>query len=244
MATVGDMSEVRTVAWRGDLFGQRIREQWTEQLGRRLDILVAGCAQHEPMALERIETRVSGVDEELPAVRAALAGRGDYATWSLGDMRSVHLPPRSFDVIQINFLLERIHHAELVFDRLLQALRPGGLVLLRMRDRESAYGLCVRMTPGWARRLVWRRLVPAGTPGPLPKVYEPITSHEGLHTFCLTRGLMVADDLRATTGPAMGRIGSAMVAMVAKLTRGRYPATHDEVTMVIRKPQNHFARLI
>jgi hypothetical protein len=42
----------------------------------------------------------------------------------------------------------------------------------------------------------------------------------------------------------MGRVGSAAVGLAAKLSRGRYPATHDEITMVIRKPQYHFARLI
>ncbi|MFI9560748.1 class I SAM-dependent methyltransferase [Nonomuraea endophytica] len=238
------MSEVRAVALRGDLFGQRIREQWTEQLGRRLDILIAGCARDEPLLLERMETRVTGVDEELPAVRAVVEARQDLASWALGDMRSVPMPPRSFDVIQLTFLLERIQHAELVLDRMLQALRPGGLVLLRMRDRRSAYGWCDRAVPSWLRSLLWKRLVAEGTPGPLPAVYEPITSRDGMHAFCLTRGLMITDDQTATTGPAMGRIGSAAVALVDKLTRGRLPSAHDEVTMVIRKPQNHFARLI
>ncbi|MFD9950053.1 class I SAM-dependent methyltransferase [Nonomuraea sp. NPDC059023] len=238
------MSEVRAVALRGDLFGQRIREQWTEQLGRRLDILIAGCARDEPLLLERMETRVTGVDEELPAVRAVVEGRQDLVSWALGDMRSVPMPPRSFDVIQLTFLLERIQHAELVLDRMLQALRPGGLVLLRMRDRRSAYGWCDRAVPSWLRSLLWKRLVAEGTPGPLPAVYEPITSRDGMHAFCLTRGLMITDDQTTTTGPAMGRIGSAAVALVDKLTRGRLPSSHDEVTMVIRKPQNHFARLI
>ncbi|MFI6500434.1 class I SAM-dependent methyltransferase [Nonomuraea typhae] len=238
------MSEVRIVAPRGDLFGQRIREQWTEQLGRRLDILLAGCAHDEQLVLERIETRVTGVDVELPAIRTIMESRHDLAAWALGDMRSVPMPPRSFDVIRLTFLLERIEHAELVLDRMLQALRPGGLILLRMRDRSSAYGWCDRVTPRWLRRLVWRRVVAEGTPGPLPAVYEPVTSRDGMHAFCLTRGLMITDDETATTGPAMGRIGSAAVALVDKLTRGRLPSAHDEVTMVIRKPQNHFARLI
>ncbi|WP_336207963.1 class I SAM-dependent methyltransferase [Nonomuraea sp. LPB2021202275-12-8] len=238
------MSEVRSIAPRGDLFGQRIREQWAGQLGRRLDVLVAGCAHDEPLVLERIDTRVSGVDEDLPAIRRVVEERADLVTWALGDLRSAPLPPRSFDVIQLSFLLERIEHAELVFDRLLQALRPGGLVLLRMRDRDSAYGILDRIVPSWARRLVWRRLVAAETPGPLPTVYEPLTSGDGMHAFCLTRGLMITDEETATSGPAMGRVGAAAVGLAAKLSRGRYPATHDEITMVIRKPQYHFARLI
>ncbi|MBT2230792.1 bifunctional 2-polyprenyl-6-hydroxyphenol methylase/3-demethylubiquinol 3-O-methyltransferase UbiG [Nonomuraea sp. NEAU-A123] len=238
------MSEVRSVAPRGDLFGQRIREQWAGQLGRRLDVLVAGCAHDEPLVLDRIDTRITGVDEDLPPIRMAVAERADLVRWSLGDLRCVPLPPRSVDVIQLSFLLERIQHAELVFDRLLQALRPGGLILLRMRDRKSAYGLLDRTTPSWLRLLLWRHLVATGTPGPLPAVYGPVTSRDGIHAFCLTRGLMITDDHEATSGPAMGRIGRTAVAMTAKLTRGRFPSSHDEIAMVIRKPQNHFARLI
>ncbi|MER6946396.1 class I SAM-dependent methyltransferase [Nonomuraea sp. NPDC000554] len=238
------MSDVRSVAPRGDLFGQRIREQWAGQLHRRLDVLVAGCAHGEPLALDRIDTRCTGVDEDLPAIRYAIEERADLATWSLGDLRSVALPPRAYDVIQLSFLLERIHHAELVLDRLLRALRPGGLVLLRMRDRRSAYGLLDRAVPAWAKRLAWRRPAAGRTAEPLPAVYEPVTSRDGMYAFCLTRGLLITDDETTTSGPSMGRIGAATLSLVSRLTRGRFTAAHDEITMVIRKPQNHFARLI
>ncbi|MFG1703847.1 class I SAM-dependent methyltransferase [Nonomuraea sp. M3C6] len=239
------MSEVRSVAQRGDLFGQRVREHCAAQLGRRLDVLVAGCAHDEPLALEHIETRSTGADEDHPAIRGVLEERADLVAWSLGDLRSVPLPPRAYDVIQLSFLLERIRHAELVLDRLLRSLRPGGLVLLRMRDRRSAYGLLDRVTPAWLRRLLWRPLIGPGTPGPLPTVYEPLTSSDGMHAFCLSRGLLITDDVRNTSGPACaGRIGGAAVRAMARLTNGRYPASHDEITMVIRKPQHHFARLI
>ncbi|MFI6325425.1 class I SAM-dependent methyltransferase [Nonomuraea sp. NPDC050556] len=238
------MSELRSVALRGDLFSQRIREQWTEQLGRRLDLLMVGCVHEEELDLERIETRITGVDEDLPAIRARVEQRTDLTSWTLGDLRSVPVRPRSYDVIMISYLLERILHTELVLDRLLHGLRPGGLMLIRMRDRNSAYGLCDRITPGWMRKALWSRLVPAGTTGPLPAIYERVTSRDGMHAFCLVRGLMITDDETSTSGPAMGRVGGAVVALADKLSRGRNTSSHDEVTMVIRKPQNHFARLI
>jgi SAM-dependent methyltransferase len=239
------MSDVRSVARRGDLFDRRIREHWCGQYGRRLDVLVAGCAHDEPLELERIETRATGVDEDHPAIRAALEERADLVAWSLGDLRSVALPSRAYDVIQVSFLLERVRHAELVFDRLLQSLRPGGLVLLRMRDRRSAYGLLDRITPARLRRLLWRSFVTPGTPGPLPAVYEPLASGDGMHAFCLSRGLLITDDERNLSGPARGnRLTGLTVALMAKLTGGRFPAGHDEITMVIKKPQHHFARVL
>ncbi|MEV0148577.1 MULTISPECIES: class I SAM-dependent methyltransferase [unclassified Nonomuraea] len=238
------MPDLRPVSPRRDVFDQRLRELWAEQLGRRLDVLVAGCLRDEATAPGWIEARITGVDEDLPVTRSATGRRADLSTCVLGDLRSAPIRPRSFDVVRVSFLLERIHHAELVLDRLLQALRPGGLILLRMRDRRSAYGLCDRLTPGWLRRPLWRRLVTDGTPGPLPAVYEPLTSRDGIHAFCLSRGLMITDDETATSAPAMNAAGRAAVALADRLTRGRYPSAHDEITMVIRKPQNHFARLI
>lgn len=146
------------------------------------------------------------------------------------------------------FLLERIEHAELVLDRLLTGLRPGGLLLVRMRDRASAYGACDRLTPSRLRRLMWPRFAPAGTVGPLPVVYEQIASREGMHSFCLVRGLMVTEDISAASGPALrgplGKLARAACSVVEALSRGSRPASHDEITLVIRKPQSHFARLI
>ncbi|WP_344844485.1 methyltransferase domain-containing protein [Nonomuraea dietziae] len=202
------MADVRSVAHRGDLFEQRIREQGSEELGRRIDLLVAGCAHDPPPYLERFGAKVTGVDEDLPAVRALMPGRTDLHAWTLGDLRSVPIPPRSFDVVQVTFVIERIQHAELVLDRMLNGLRPGGLLLLRMRDRSTAYGLCDRLTPSWLRRLLWRRLVRAEVreqiAGPLPAVYEPVASREGMHAFCLMRGLMITDDVTTVSGPARG----------------------------------------
>ncbi|MFC7647673.1 class I SAM-dependent methyltransferase [Streptosporangium lutulentum] len=200
------------------------------------------------MESARTESRVIGIDEDLPALRARMSTREDLDSWILGDLRSVPLSPRSFDVVCVSFLLERIEHPELVLDRLLTGLRPGGLLLIRMRDRMSAYGTCDRLMPSLLRQALWRRFVPPNTVGPLPAVYDHVASREGMHSFCLMRGLMVTDDVFATSGPALsgplGKLVRAACSVVEILSGGRRPASHDEVTMVIRKPQNHFARLI
>ncbi|WP_214415895.1 class I SAM-dependent methyltransferase [Sphaerisporangium fuscum] len=243
------MSDVRWwPATQGDVFGQRIRELWTEQLGRRLDILVAGCGGGHVLETDRIETRVTGIDEDLPELRAAMERRTDLDARFLGDLRDAPLLPRTFDVVHAPFLLERVHHAELVLDRLVNALRPGGLLLVRMRDRASAYGFCDRFLPSWPRRLLWPRFAPPGAVGPLPAVYEQVASREGIHSYCLMRGLMIAEDYSATSGPALrgphARLARFTCHLVAKLSGDRLSTAGDEITLVIRKPQNHFARLI
>jgi hypothetical protein len=230
------------------VFTHRIREQWSEQLGRRLDVLLAGCGREIVVDVDRVDSRVVGVDEDRPPLRARTAARADLAAWHLGDLRAVPLPPRAYDVVHVPFLLERIEHAELVLDRLVSALRPGGLLLVRIRDRASAYGFCVRLTPSWVRRALWKGFVRAGTVGPLPAVYEEVSSREGLHAYCLMRGLMVAEEYPATSGDARvgprARLAGVVCRLLDRVSGGRLPSDHDEVAFVIRKPQNHFARLI
>ncbi|RCG31284.1 class I SAM-dependent methyltransferase [Sphaerisporangium album] len=243
------MSEVRWwPATQGDVFSLRIRELRNEQLGRRLDILIAGCGRGGGIDLERVETRITGIDEDLPVLRASTERRSDLDARFLGDLRATPLLPRTFDVVHAAFLLERVRHTELVLDRMVNALRPGGLLLIRMRDRASAYGFCDRALPGWIRRLLWRRFAPAGAVGPLPAIYEQVASREGIHSYCLMRGLMIAEDYSGTSGPALrgphARLARVACKMVARLSGDRLPATRDEITLVIRKPQNHFARLI
>ena len=66
------------------------------------------------------------------------------------------IPQRAYDVVYCALLLERVHHVELVLDRLVSALKPGGLLLLRTGDRYSAAALLDRLLPGPVRG----RLVP------------------------------------------------------------------------------------
>lgn len=249
MTTLSHMSEVRWwPATQGDVFSLRMRELWTEQLGRRLDILIAGCGRGDTVDVDRVETRVTGIDEDLPVLRASTGRRDDLDARFLGDLRAAPLLPRTFDVVHVAFLLERVHHAELVLDRMVNALRPGGLLLIRMRDRSSAYGFCDRFMPGWLRRLLWSRFAPKGMVGPLPAIYEQVASREGIHSYCLMRGLMIAEDYSGSSGPALrgphAKLVRVVCQVVGRLAGDRLPSTRDEVTLVIRKPQNHFARLI
>ncbi|MDF5754797.1 class I SAM-dependent methyltransferase [Spongiactinospora sp. TRM90649] len=243
------MYEVTSGVERDDLFNRIIRDQWTEHLGRRIDVLAAGCGRGgDPLTAPRMETRVTGIDEDLPALRRVVESRPDLDAFALGDLRLVPVPPRAFDVVHIDLVLERIRHAELVLDRLIAGLRPGGLLLLRMRDRESAYGFWDRVVPTPLRRLTWRRFTPSGTVGPLPAVYETITSRDGVRSFCLSRGLRISEEHTACAGPALrgtfGGLARLACRLVHSLSGGRRTAAHDEITFVIRKPQNQFARLI
>ena len=93
----------------------------------------------------------------------------------------------SYDVVYCAQLLERVQHVELVLDRLVSALKPGGLLLIRTADRYSAAALLDRLLPGPARKAVWSRLRP-GIPGPFPAVYEKAVCDQGIASYTADAG--------------------------------------------------------
>jgi SAM-dependent methyltransferase len=253
-----------------EMFAQPIRDYLHQVLGRPIAVLRAGCQTPiEELGLEKLrasgyEIGITTVDQDSPAARAAasgaaaLAASGDPAGTAapasaagagaiLGDLRMISLPPRSFDIVHCALLLERIPHAALVLDRFVAALRPGGLLLLRVRDRDCAAAALDRITPGPMRRTLWGRLH-AGEPGPLPALYDPVTSARGLQAYALSHGLVLVRRETARTVPEppgglTGAIGVAR-ALIAWLSRGRLTDAHDELLYVIRKPEDRFARLV
>ncbi len=119
-------------------------------------------------------------------------------------------------------LLDRIPHVELVLDRFTTALRPGGLLLLRIRDRDCAAGLLDRLLPRWARRRLWAMLEPE-RPGPFPAVYEQAASDRGVQAYIRKRGLVIVRRETARTWPdgpdRVSRAVSAARGLISWLTR-------------------------
>ena len=132
------------------------------------------------------------VDDDQPVTRAAITSQPALARCTLGDLRTVALPQRSFDIVACTLLLDRIEHAELVLDRLTGALKPGGLLLLQVRDRDCAAAFLDRMLPDRLRGAIWRQHRP-GRPGPHPAVYERLGTVRGIQSYALLRGLVIAE---------------------------------------------------
>jgi SAM-dependent methyltransferase len=249
-------SRARRTQGERELFAQPVQDYLYQALGRPLNVLRAGTRTPiGELGLGRLRDNgyqiiVTTVDQDTPLTRAVLA---DPATRPLpgpvllGDLRSVSLPPRSFDVVYCAFLLEHIHHAALVLDRFVAALRPGGLLLLRVRDRDCAAAALDRKAPEPLRRALWARLHP-GEPGPFPAVYEPLASAHGLQAYAAAHGLVIARRQAGRSVPvAPTRLSAAVQIarrLVAGLTRDRCTDAHDELLYVIRKPEDRFARLV
>jgi len=219
-------------------------------------LLEAGCGRPaETLGVDRLRTagfeiRVTGVDHDDPLTRAVSGARSDLDSVTLGDLRTVALTPRSFDIVHCAGLLERVSHAELVLDRFVAALKPGGILLLRLADRDSATGVTDRVAatvPGRMRELAWRQLRP-GEPGPYPAVYEPIVSGPGIQGYALMRGLTIAHRqalVRTVARPGIAaRTFLAARRFAAGVSHGRYTDQHDELLFVLRRPEDRFARVL
>jgi hypothetical protein len=103
------------------------------------------------------------------------------------------------------------------------------------------------MLPGPARSALWSRFRP-GVPGPFRPVYEKSVCAEGIASYALLRGLVIASRGTELTRPdhPAGLSSSVRIicAAIAWLTRGRFTDSHDELLYVIRKPMDRFARVI
>lgn len=251
--TTADRRSPRTRRTANGFFAQPLRDYVLQCLGRPVSLLQAGClAPLRELGLGELaeggfDISVTAVDTDDPlAMRVFEDTRTAYDDVIVGDLRTVPIEQRAYDVVYCARLLERVQHVELVLDRLVSALRPGGLLLLRTRDRYSAVALLDRVLPGPARRAFWLRLRP-GVPGPFPAVYEKPVCDSGIASYTLMRGLVImarSTELTLASGPV--RLSSSVritCAAISRLSRGRFGNGHDELLYVIRRPQDRFARV-
>ncbi len=210
-----------------------------------LRVLEVGCGRKWGVDVGGIDVRITGIDldEDALAHRRNVVGDLDEAIH--GDVRSVPLIKGVYDVAYSSFVLEHVADAESVLDGMVDALRRGGLLILRIPDKYTVFGFLSRMLPFWVH-VLWKRWVEgnknAGQPGhdPYPVVYDDVVSRKGLHDYVRRHELQLLDE--AGTNPhiaSMGRLapaGMAVQKLLAMLSFGRLAGTHNNLTVVIRKP--------
>lgn len=235
-------------------FAEPVREYVIQCLGRPVSVLQAGClAPAQELGIGELaeggfKISITAVDTDQPLSKRVLHDRRSaYSDVITGDLRTVPISQRAFDVVYCALLLERVHHVELVLDRLTSALKPGGLLLVRTGDRYTAAAVLDRMLPRAIRKAVWSRFRP-GEPGPFAPVYEKAVSDEGITSYALMRGLVIAARASelARIGPPSGLSSAVRMACAAIswLSGGRFPDSHDELLYVIRKPMDRSARVL
>ena len=235
-------------------FAEPLHDYTVRCLSGPVNLLQAGClAPLRELGIDELaeggfKISVTAVDADHPLAKRVIEdGRTGYDDVIVGDLRTVPVAQRGYDIVYCAGLLERVQHVELVLDRLVSALKPGGLLLIRTRDRYTAAALLDRLLPGPVRKALWSRLRP-GTPGPFPAVYEKPVCDAGIASYTLMRGLVIAARGTELTLPSEPvRLSSSMrvtYAVISRLTRGRFGDSHDELLYVIRRPQDQFARVV
>ncbi|WP_018653341.1 class I SAM-dependent methyltransferase [Actinomadura flavalba] len=230
------MTDLRTSP-AGEMFSERARRYAAERPLYPIHVLEAGCGWGPGLDLGDLDHRVTGVELDVPGLREHARSRDDLGARHLGDLRTVPMPPRAYDIVHAPYLVERVPHAELVLDRFVAALKPGGLLLLRLRDRDSAYGVLDRTLP-------LRSPVDAAAPPPASH-YDRVASRRGMQWYCVMRGLVIAEEhLSHDAQSAVSPVTRALCRTLAAASRNRFSAAHSDVALIIRKPENRFARVI
>jgi SAM-dependent methyltransferase len=224
------------------IFEHRIRELAAER--GKLEILDAGCGRRWRLSLEGVDYRLTGIDVDEEALRARREQVGDLNEWIVSDLHTAELGEQSYDVIYCSYVLEHVAGARRVLDRFSEALRPGGLLILRIPDRDSVYGFLTRITPFWVH-VKYRRWMTghktAGKPGhePYPTVYDHVVSRAGIASYGHGSGFETLDEYgsdfylrdigrwRLLIGP--------LVKVVGTLSFGRLTARHNNLSIVLRK---------
>jgi SAM-dependent methyltransferase len=174
-----------------------------------LNILEAGCGISWALDLDGVEYALTGVDLDKNALDIRKDRERDLDIAILGDLRNVCLQQSKFDVIYNSYVLEHIDGAEDVLENFIRWLNPGGILILRIPNRDSARGFLTRITPFWFHILYVKYIQgdeTAGRPGhaPFPTFFDKIVSRNGIHEFCKNKNLVIEEEY----GGGIGRKNS------------------------------------
>lgn len=164
------------------------------QIGHPLSILEAGCGQRWSLNLTGMDYKLTGVDLDADALELRKTKTRDLDVAICGDLCSLELPQASFDVVYSAFVLEHVPRADVALRNFVKWLKPGGLLILILPDRDTALGFLSRMLPHKLHVFYSRYglgVKSAGLPGhpPYPTSYHPVIGSKRLNQFLDEQGM-------------------------------------------------------
>jgi SAM-dependent methyltransferase len=220
-----------------------IRE-YARQLGRPLSILEAGCGQRWAIDLRGTEYTLTGVDLDPVALDLRKTERRDLDVAIVGDICSVELPTESFDVVFSSFVLEHVERADVALENFVRWLKPGGLLILHLPEREAVRGFLARILPHGVHVFFYRHVLgvkTAGQPGyaPYPTYYHPVIGRDRLCRFLGDMGVRClgsyGDAFRRDGVGVMRPMVRLVVMVTAMLSFGRLTADYSDVLYISEK---------
>jgi SAM-dependent methyltransferase len=225
----------------------RIMEKYIRGQARpdaTLQILEAGCGRNWPIDLQGIRFRLTGVDLSEKLLKMRKSNLNDLHDSIVGDLRFVNLEPNRYDVIYNSYVLEHIPDADHVLDNFNRWLKPGGILILRIPDRNSVWGFVTRFTPDWFHKFHHRYIRGIRNPedvdvGPFPTVHDRVVSREGIHEFCRKNQFTMKEEHGHTFYlNGLGAVGTLMYMFVRGmnlLSLGALAWKHNDLTYVLEK---------
>ncbi len=211
---------------------------YIEQASQRsIKVLEAGCGRQWPFTLKNIH--LTGVDVDKLALEHRSQQDLDEAIH--GDLRSVELPPESFDIIYCAFVLEHVDGAQMVLDNFIRWLKPGGSMILTFPNRNSVFSFFTRITPLWFH-VAFKRYVKgkenAGKPGypPYETFHDKILSPESFLNYAKKTNLSVVVTAHFTRET---RLITLFMKVVQILTLNALSAEELSLLYILEKPANN-----
>jgi len=209
-----------------------------------LNILEAGCGAQLNLDLGGVQYKLTGVDINKSELDIRNNQQGDLDVSILGDLRSVSLKENEYDVIYNSYVLEHIDGAERVLENFFRWLKPGGILILRIPNRDSVRGFLTWITPFWFHVLYVKHILgdkDAAKPGhgPFPTFFDKVVSRSGIYGFCKKQGLLIKAEY--SCGMRKKRridsfLSNLIPCIIYLASFARLSARHPILIYVIRKP--------
>lgn len=212
-----------------------------------VNILEAGCGRMWNLDLGGMDYKLTGVDISKEALEKRKYQQQDLGEIIIGDLRTIEQNNAAYDVVYSSYVLEHVDGAEKVLHKFFRWLKPSGLLVLLIPDRNSVFGFITRITPFWFH-VFYKKYIAnhpnAGKPGhdPFPTFYDKIVSRRGIHNYCLNNGYNIKLEygVKTNTKKIFGSC-SSLVDILLKLFEvisfRKLSSGHCGLIYIIQKPQ-------
>jgi SAM-dependent methyltransferase len=206
---------------------------------RPVRVLDAGCGRRLVVPVADA-IHVVGIDIDAEQLRPDLdeALVGDLQTYDLGRDR--------FDAIICWYVLEHIADPVRVIEKFVDALTPGGVLVLAVPHVSSVKGLVTKYTPQWFHDWMWSRVFGAGPRHEaFPTVLSRSLTPRALRRQAGASGLAVEFLAEFEAWPQKrirrklrlrGRLFGALATVVRWASLGTITVAFTDMVMVMRKP--------
>ena len=196
--------------------------------------------------LSGIQFTLTGIDLSKDLLEVRRTRHNDLHEAIVGDLRHVDLKGNKYDVIYNSYVLEHIEGASSVLEKFATCLKPSGLLILRIPDRNSVWGFVTRLTPSWfhvfhhkyIRGIRYSDRTDVG-PGPFPTFHDPVVSRSGIQEYCRQNHFVIKEEYgHGYYLKGLGPVGLVMcvfVRCVSAISLGRLAWAHNDLTYVLEK---------